>query len=274
MTGGQPLDGTLSVPQLTFSSRRSRIESRGGVRNSGALSRCNACAGHAVESRSKLQEVETGLRDVPGTTVIIYDQTCATEKRRRRKRGELPDPGARVFINDRVCEDAVTVRRNPMRFRRSTGDGIRPQATDRSIKLQQRSFVHAGICPSFVTVRGASFAVRDPMKRRIPRKVSRSRSSASSIRHSTWSSRDRRYRRGDHRAILGMAAHMEQKAITVLDSLGFSQKGGGVTTQIKLANSNAEIPSLKISDGKADLLLACDNLLAPMRKCSSCFARG
>jgi indolepyruvate ferredoxin oxidoreductase len=265
MTGGQPLDGTLSVPQLTFQLHAEAVSRVVVVSETPERYHDATLApGTRVESRSKLQEIETGLRDVPGTTVIIYDQTCATEKRRRRKRGELPDPDTRLFINDRVCEGCgdCSVQSNCVSVVPLETEFGRKRRIDQSNCNKDLSCVQ-GFCPSFVTVRGGklrrvtSNKVTDPAEG-LPEPVIRKLDTPFNM-VITGIGGTGVVTIG---AILGMAAHMEQKAITVLDSLGFSQKGGGVTTEIKLANSNEEIPSLKISDGTADLLLACDNLLA------------
>ncbi len=107
MTGGQPVDGPLTVPMITR-----ELEAEGVKRIVVVTDEPEKYAGRrptsrrdvTVHHRDDLDAVQRELREIAGVTVIIYDQTCATEKRRRRKRGTMPDPAKRVVINELVCE--------------------------------------------------------------------------------------------------------------------------------------------------------------------------
>ena len=159
MTGGQPVDGTLSVPQIAHQMRsRGRADDRRGQRRDrrSGPSRRSSRPASSSSTASELDDVQKRLREVKGTSILIYDQTCATEKRRRRKRGKMVDPHKRVVINTLVCEGCGDCgRRSPTacrccRRRPSSGASARstsPTAT-RTIPASK------GFCPSFVTVHG------------------------------------------------------------------------------------------------------------------------
>ncbi|MEP1593446.1 MAG: indolepyruvate ferredoxin oxidoreductase family protein, partial [Halieaceae bacterium] len=157
MTGGQPVDGTLKVDQISRQVRNEGIQRIAVVTdepekyNSGI----SFAGGTTVHHRKELDEVQRELREVKGVSVLIYDQTCASEKRRRRKRGKFPDPAKRYFINDRVCEGCgdCGVQSNCV--------SIQPLETDfgRKRKIDQTSCNKdyccvEGFCPSFVTIQG------------------------------------------------------------------------------------------------------------------------
>lgn len=264
MTGGQPIDGVLTVPQVTFQLAAERVNQIAVV--SEDVNRYVGVAlapGVSVHSRRELPDVEARFRNTKGVTVIIYDQTCATEKRRRRKRGALPEAQERVFINDRVCEGCgdCSAQSNCVSIVPLETEFGTKRAIDQSNCNADFSCTE-GFCPSFVSLPGA--------KRR---KRSLDHLTANSLpAPPTYPSLNQPFGMVitgiggtgvvTAGAILGMAAHLEGKAVTVLDSLGFSQKGGGVTSQIRIGAAGTRLASLKVPDGSADLLLACDNLLA------------
>ena len=159
MTGGQPVDGTLRVPGDDARARRRRREEdrRRHRRARKVRRRCveRLAAGVTVHHRDELDAVQKQLRELPGCTVIIYDQTCATEKRRRRKRGTLVEPAKRVVINELVCEGCgdCSVQSNCL--------SVEPVETEfgRKRRINQNSCNKdysclKGFCPSFVTVEG------------------------------------------------------------------------------------------------------------------------
>ncbi len=210
--------------------------------------------------RSALDEVQKRLREVKGVSILIYEQTCATEKRRRRKRGKLEDPAKRVMINSLVCEGCgdcgkksfcVSVLPKETEFGRK-------REIDQSNCNKDYSCVN-GFCPSFVTVHGQ------------PRKGSKRDAStlldnlpAPTIRgtlEQPWNilitgvGGTGVVTIG---ALLGMAGHLEGKGATVLDQTGLAQKGGAVTTHIRIARRPDDIHAVRIAAGEADLVLGCD----------------
>jgi len=211
--------------------------------------------------RSELDEVQKRLREVKGVSILIYEQTCATEKRRRRKRGKLEDPQKRVMINSLVCEGCgdcgkksfcVSVLPKETEFGRK-------REIDQSNCNKDYSCVN-GFCPSFVTVHGGQ-----------PRKGSKRDAStlldnlpAPTIRgtlEQPWNilitgvGGTGVVTIG---ALLGMAGHLEGKGATVLDQTGLAQKGGAVTTHIRIARRPDDIHAVRIAAGEADLVLGCD----------------
>ncbi len=202
------------------------------------------------------------MRDIAGTTAIIYDQTCASEKRRRRKRGTFPDPPRRAFINAEVCEGCgdCSVASNCM----SVVPLETPLGTKRQIEQSScnKDFSCVeGFCPSFVTVHGAK-----------PRKAARVAPDESALPEPALGTLEQPWSilipgvggTGGVTigALLGMAAHLEGRAVSVLDSTGMAQKGGSVWSHIRLAADPAALHGLHVGQGQADLLLACDLAVA------------
>src|SRR5690606_33107398 len=202
------------------------------------------------------------MREIPGTSVLIYDQTCATEKRRRRKRGKLEDPTKRVFINTLACEGCGDCGE------KSFCVSVLPKATEygRKREIDQSGCNKdyscvKGFCPSFVTVHGGSL-----------KKAGKAASGAvdfSSLPMPMFASDFERpwnilvtgiggtgvVTIG---ALIGMAAHLEGKGSTVLDQTGLAQKGGAVTCHLRIAKDPADIHAVRIAAGEADLVLGCD----------------
>ena len=192
--------------------------------------------------------------------MLIYDQTCAAEKRRRRKRGEYPDPDKRVIINELVCEGCgdCGVKSNCVSIQPRETEFGRKRAIDQSSCNKDYSCVD-GFCPSFVTVHGAQAAQGATSDGR-GAVARRSRRSASST--------DRPYSiivtgvGGTGvvtiGAILGMAAHLEGKGCGMIDMAGLAQKGGAVFSHVKLARAPDGIHAIRVAAGDADLILGCD----------------
>ena len=230
-----------------------------------------------IRHRSQLLDVERELRDIPGLTVLICDQTCAAEKRRRRKRGTFPDPDKRVIINELVCEGCgdCGVKSNCVSVQPLDTEFGRKRMIDQSSCNKDFSCVN-GFCPSFVTVHGAK-----------PKKIA-----PTQIALGDWPAlpEPKMPTIGDKPfgilvngvggtgvvtigAILGMAAHLEGKGCGMIDMAGLAQKGGQVYSHVKLARTPSDINSIRISAGEADLVLGCDlvvsgakKVLAAMRK--------
>ncbi|MCS6986380.1 MAG: indolepyruvate ferredoxin oxidoreductase family protein [Sphingomonadaceae bacterium] len=263
MTGGQPVEGGLSVGMIA---RQMLAEGAAKVvvlaEDPERYRPGEIPPDVRVLPRDQLDPVSRELRDTPGVTVIIYDQTCAAEKRRRRKRGLMPEPDRRVVINPEVCEGCgdCSVQSNCI--------SIEPLATDfgRKRRINQSSCNKdysclKGFCPSFVTVRGAE--LRRPEAYALPL-ADLPEPEPPPLGH-------------DHSilitgiggtgvltvaALLGMAAHVAGLASTTADMAGLAQKGGAVWSTVRIARRNDDLLSPRIITGGADLLLACDSIVA------------
>ena len=263
MTGGQPIDGGLTVPALT---RQLAAE---GVRRIVVVTdepdkyapTADFASGATVRHRDDLDAVQRDLREIAGVTAIVYDQTCAAEKRRRRKRGRFPDPSKRVFINDLVCEGCGDCSKtsNCLSVVPVETEFGRKRAIDQSSCNKDYSCVE-GFCPSFVTVHGGELK-----KRQVG---GLSEAGLPPLPEPAHPSLDEPY--GvlvtgvggtgvvTIGALLGMAAHLEEKGCTVLDMTGLAQKGGAVYSHIRIARRSDEIHAVRIAAGGASLLLGCD----------------
>jgi len=262
MTGGQPVDGTLSVPDIAHQVRSEGVQSITVV--SDDIDKWSDPSifpdGVTFEHRDQLDEVQKRLREVKGTSVLIYDQVCATEKRRRRKRGKIEDPQKRVLINSLVCEGCgdcgkksfcVSVLPKETEFGRK-------REIDQSGCNKDYSCVK-GFCPSFVTVHGGQLKKRKGVS--VTERLA-------SLPMPTLPALDRPWNilitgvGGTGvvtiGALLGMAGHLENKGVTVLDQTGLAQKGGAVTTHLRIANAPSDIHAVRIAAGEADLVLGCD----------------
>ncbi|MGH7109133.1 MAG: indolepyruvate ferredoxin oxidoreductase family protein, partial [Stellaceae bacterium] len=263
MTGGQPIDGGLDVPTLT---RQLAAE---GVRRIAVVTDepdkyppgVAFAPGTTVHHRAGLDEVQRALRTIPGVSALVYDQTCAAEKRRRRKRGRFPDPQRRVFINDLVCEGCgdCSQTSNCLAVAPVETEFGRKRAIDQSNCNKDFSCLD-GFCPSFVTVEGGG------LRRR--RSVELSEEGLPPLPDPVLPALDRPY--GilvtgvggtgivTIGALLGMAAHLEDKGVTVLDMTGLAQKGGAVYSHVRIAGAQDQIHAVRLAGGGADLLLGCD----------------
>ncbi|MEO6264691.1 MAG: indolepyruvate ferredoxin oxidoreductase family protein [Luteimonas sp.] len=263
MTGGQPVDGTLSVPQIA---QQVRSE---GVQVIVVLSddiekwsdRSIFPSGVEFFDRRELDNVQKRLRAVKGVSVLVFDQVCATEKRRRRKRGKIVDPAKRVFVNTLVCEGCGDCGKKSFCVSvlpRDTEFG-RKREIDQSNCNKDYSCVE-GFCPSFVTVHGGT-----PRK---GRKVSAAEKLANLPMPTFATDLSQPWNilitgvGGTGvvtiGALLGMAGHLEGRGSSVLDQTGLAQKGGAVTTHLRIAKSPADIHAVRIAAGEADLVLGCD----------------
>ena len=263
MTGGQPVDGTLTVPQIAHQMRSEGVQTIALV--SDDIEKWSDAsifpAGVTFHDRRELDAVQKMLREVKGTSILIYDQTCATEKRRRRKRGKMPDPQKRVVVNSLVCEGCGDCGQKSFCVSvlpKDTEYG-RKREIDQSNCNKDYSCVE-GFCPSFVTVHGGQL--------KKGRKASAADRLANLPMPTFASTLDKPWNilitgvGGTGvvtiGALLGMAGHLEGKGATVLDQTGLAQKGGAVTTHIRIARTPADIHAVRIAAGEADLVLGCD----------------
>lgn len=262
MTGGQPIDGELRIDQL---SQQVHAE---GVKRIALVSdepdkyptRATFAPGVTFHHRRELDAVQRELREVKGVSVILYDQTCATEKRRRRKRGKMVDPAKRAFINPAVCEGCgdCSVKSNCLSVLPLETELGRKREIDQSACNKDFSCLE-GFCPSFVTVHGGSLrkpeavglgalfiALPEPKQPALSRPWNILLPGVGGSGVTTVG------------ALLGMAAHIEGKGCTVLDQAGLAQKFGPVITHIRIATRQSDIYAVRIAAGETDLLLGCD----------------
>src|SRR5438874_5484167 len=199
-----------------------------------------------------------------GVTAIVYDQTCAAEKRRRRKRGRFPDPPKRVVINDLVCEGCgdCSTASNCLSVVPVETEFGRKRAIDQSSCNKDYSCLK-GFCPSFVTVEGGSLRKREagelgedglpPLPEpKLPALAEPYGMLVTGVGGTGVVTIG---------AILGMAAHIEGKGVTVLDMTGLAQKGGSVYSHIRFARDPSELHAVRIAAGEAKAVIGCDMIV-------------
>lgn len=282
MTGGQKMEtANLSVPQVA------RLLEAEGVGEVVVVTdepdkyppAAGFPPGLRVHHRDDLDAVQRRMREVPGVSAIIYDQTCAAEKRRRRKRGEFADPDRRVVINERVCEGCgdCSVQSNCVAVQPVETELGRKRRIDQSACNKDFSCLK-GFCPSFVTVSGANLrkgaagggagattpfpVLPEPSVPALTAAYGIVVTGVGGTGVITIA------------AILGMAAHLEGKGVVALDMVGLAQKGGAVVSHLKLTPEIDRTGSPRIAAGAADLLLGCDLVVAAGRTALPAVGRG
>jgi indolepyruvate ferredoxin oxidoreductase len=270
MTGGQKNDGGLSVDQIARQvtaegAKRVVLVSDERWRYTKDM---QWPAGMAIHDREDLDAVQRELAAIPGCTVLIYDQTCAAEKRRRRKRGQYPDPDKRVIINELVCEGCgdCGVQSNCVSVQPLETEFGRKRTIDQSNCNKDFSCVK-GFCPSFVTVEGATLKKGrtvttpadlplppDPVLPEIGQTYGIVVTGVGGTGIVTVG------------AILGMAAHLEGKGVGVLDMAGLAQKGGAVQSHIRIAHKPDDIHAIRVAARDADLVIGGDIVVAGNKK--------
>ena len=272
MTGGQPFDGPLTVANIAHQLLAEGVKTVSVLTDDVAACRAKNRLPNTVKvaDRHELDAEQKRLRELTGVTAIIYDQTCAAEKRRRRKRGEYPDPPRRVFINTQVCEGCgdCGLKSNCVAILPHETQLGRKRRIDQSACNKDYTCAE-GFCPSFVTVTGGS--LRKPA-------VAKSVDSFDSTKLPTpkVAAIDKEYcivvtgvgGTGviTVSAILGMAAHIDELGCSVLDMTGLAQKGGSVVSNLVIARQADEISSMHVANGGADLILGCDLVVSASDK--------
>ncbi len=272
MTGGQPVGERPeghSVTQIMNSVLAEGASKLVIVTDDPAKYQGVALAGGVtVHHRDELDRIQRELRELQGTTVIIYDQTCATEKRRRRKRGKMVDPDKRVVINEAVCEGCgdCSVQSNCLSVEPVETEFGRKRRINQNSCNKDYSCVK-GFCPSFVTIEGGQ--LKKPKKQApkdaaalppVPEPVLPAAEQAFGIVVGGV---------GGTGVItigqlLGMAAHLEGKGVVTQDAGGLAQKGGATWSHIQIANRPDAIHTTKVDTAKADLVIACDSIVGAM----------
>ena len=275
MTGGQKLDGGLSVQQMVAQIRAEGVDRIYVVTDEpGKYGTGDFPAGVTVHHRHDLAFVQRTLIDVPGVSVLVYDQTCAAEKRRRRKRGTMPDPDIRVAINAEVCEGCgdCGVKSNCIAIQPLETSLGRKRTIDQSACNKDLSCLD-GFCPSFVTLEGATVkrpSVAPPDARRQPADVL-----------SRLSSPQLPELRKPYAilvtgvggtgvvtvsAVLAQAAHLAGKGFGSIDVTGLAQKGGAVACHMRIAERPQDIHAIRIGTAHADLVLGGDLVVTATNK--------
>lgn len=266
MTGGQPVDGQLTVPMITHQMTQEGVKRIVVVTDEPEKydGDNGLASGTDVYHRREMDKVQRDLREIKGVTVLVYDQTCAAEKRRRRKKGLFPDPPKRAFINDRVCEGCGDCSEKSNCLSVQPVDTIygRKREIHQSSCNKDYSCVE-GFCPSFVTVHGGelkSGTALESSKAEVPDpKIVTIENDDSYGVLVTGVGGTGVVTIG---ALLGMAAHLQGMGVSIVDQMGFAQKGGPVMTHIRFANEPSDINTARLNVGATDVLIGCDMLAA------------
>ena len=262
MTGGQQLDGTLTVADVVDQLRAEGVGLISVVSDAPLVHRNLDVP---VHHRDRLDDVQKQHRDVSGCNAIIYQQTCATELRRDRKRGLVDDPDVRVMINDAVCEGCgdCSVQSNCV--------AVEPVATEFGVKrsINQTACNKdlsclKGFCPAFVLVKGGKLRKQtgvdmglDELRTLMPLPPATANAGEPAAILVTGVGGTGIVTVS---ALLGMAAHIDGKAASTLDMTGLAQKGGAVMSHVQIANDKSALHATRLAQGKAQLMLACDTV--------------
>ncbi len=282
MTGGQPHDGALTVPaivaQMSAEGARRIVVVTDEPDKYDAIKSAPPMAGVEIRHRDHLDAVQRELREVPGCTILIYDQTCASEKRRRRKKivdGKpgFPDPARRVVINEAVCEgcgdcsvQSACVSVEPVETEFGRKRRINQSSCNKDFSCLK------GFCPSFVTIEGGSLrrgkapaaleAAGAPALpaslQTLPEPSSVSIDASGNATYGVLVTGIGGTGVVTIGQLIGMAAHLEGKGISVLDMAGLAQKGGAVFSHVQIAASPDALHATRIATGEADLVIGCD----------------
>ena len=263
MTGGQAVEGQLSVAEISRQLRAERVQEIAVVSDDvGKYGRSPGFApGVTLHDRGELEAVQRRLREVEGVSALIYDQVCAAEKRRRRKRGRLPDPPRRVVINPLVCEGCgdCSVQSNCVSIEPLETEFGRKRVIEQSSCNKDYSCI-GGFCPSFVTVDGGQLARPDPVRMdaelfaALPEPATLPCERVVSVLI-TGIGGTGVVTVG---AVLGMAAHLEGLAASVYDMTGLAQKGGAVLSHLKVGRDADALAATRVGMLEADLVIGCD----------------
>ena len=279
MTGGQPVDGPISVQGIAHEVRANGVARIALVSDDPEKYRAGDFPnGVTFHPRADLDPVQRELREIPGVSVLIYEQACATEKRRRRKRGQLADPPKFAFINDLVCEGCgdCSVESNCLSVEPKETPFGRKRQINQSTCNKDFSCVN-GFCPSFVTVEGATRRKQRSADIDVTARVA-------SLPQPTAPVLDKPFNLlvtgvggtgvitvG---ALITMAAHLEGKGASVLDFTGFAQKFGPVLSFVRIAADPAELHQVRIDDHSADALIGGDIVVSSSEKASRTYGAG
>ena len=263
MTGGQAVDGQLSVAQLTRQLAAEGVETMVIVTDDPEkyATVADLAPGVPIHHRDHLDRIQRELRERPGVSVLIYDQTCATEARRRRKRGKLPAVTQRVFINEAVCEGCgdCSTQSNCLAVVPVETPFGRKRAIDQSACNQDFSCLK-GFCPSFVTVEGGELRrgkARETGDAGLP-PLPEAQLPATATPYNLLITGVGGMGVITLGALVGMAAHLDGKGVSVLDMTGLAQKYGAVYSHLRFADRPEDIHAARIATGEAHAVLGGD----------------
>ena len=279
MTGGQPVDGPISVHAIAQEVRAEGVERIALVSDQPEkFAPASLPHGVTIHHRRELDAVQRELREIKGVSVLIYEQACATEKRRRRKRGTMADPQRFAIINDLVCEGCgdCSVASNCLSVEPKETPFGRKRQINQSNCNKDFSCLD-GFCPSFVTIEGA-------VRRKRQGNAEDFAGRAALLTRPDLPALDRPYDLlvtgvggtgvitvG---ALIAMAAHLEGKGSSVLDFTGFAQKFGPVLSFMRIAATPNAINQVRIDTGAADALVGCDIVVSSSPKASATYRAG
>jgi len=283
MTGGQAFDGPLDPAMISRQIAAEGVTPIIVVTDEPEKYAAGTdwAPGVTIRHRSELDAVQRELREISGTSAMIYDQTCASEKRRRRKRNEYPDPAKRAVINEAVCEGCgdCSVQSNCLSVEPLETEFGRKRQINQSSCNKDFSCV-TGFCPSFVTVEGGS--LKKPAK--VAATPVAAAAPVASLPSPVLPNTVKPFgilvtgiggtgvvTIGQ---ILAMAAHVEGKGCSVLDMSGLAQKGGPVMSHVRLADHPDDIYSTRVGTGDADLVIGCDSIVSASRDALSRMGEG
>ena len=279
MTGGQSHDGVLSPQRIAFQMQAEGVERVAVVSDDIEKyeSQEKFPAKATINHRNDLDAVQRELSSVAGVSVLIYDQVCAAEKRRRGKRVARVAPERRLLINEAVCEGCgdCSKKSNCLSVTPIETEFGRKRRIDQSSCNTDYSCVN-GFCPSFISVEGGklrkalgadpatlcALPVPEPAFPKLDRPWNVLVTGVGGTGIVTIG------------AILAMAAHIEKKACSTLDMTGMAQKGGPVTTHLRFASQPEELHAVRISSGSADGVLGCDMVVATGKEALGVMKKG
>jgi indolepyruvate ferredoxin oxidoreductase len=279
MTGGQHVDGPLDPGRISRQLAAEGVKPIVVVTDEPDKYPAGYpwAEGVTVRHRAELLDVQRELRTMPGVSAMIYDQTCASEKRRRRKAGTYPDPAKRAVINEAVCEGCGDCSKQ------SNCLSVEPLETElgRKRQINQSSCNKdfscvTGFCPSFVTVEGGTLkkpgkgAAKAPAPPGVPLPAVPSTATPFNILVAGIGGTGV----VTIGQILAMAAHVEGKGALVLDMSGLAQKGGPVMSHVRLADRQDDLYATRVGTGSADLVIGCDQIVAASRDALSRMGEG
>ncbi|MBO6638218.1 MAG: indolepyruvate ferredoxin oxidoreductase family protein [Roseitalea sp.] len=264
MTGGQTHDGGMTVRDIA-----AEVVAAGATKlalvseDPDRHSLGDYPKGTTLSHRDDVLDVQEELAAIPGVTVMLYDQTCAAEKRRRRKRGKIEDPAKRLFINEAVCEGCgdCGVQSNCVALVPVETEFGRKRQIDQSSCNKDYSCVK-GFCPSFVSIEGGQLRKPEAADLAVPTLPEPGSKVALDDPYAIILAGVGGTGVVTIGALLGMAAHLEGRGCGIIDMAGLAQKGGAVTSHIKLAANPEDIGAIRIAPGGADLVLGCDVLVS------------